>query len=334
MNFPIYFYLPRNRWPDGTLPRTVEENPEIYFLGTSLNWVLQTYLRLRAAGFQVQLVPEMPKAGIIVTFNGLLKLDYHPNPEQFLVSISADNATHFFAQMHIVQNLEQTRILSDSFHIPHWPQPGIKHRVATAGNRFLRAAFFGDVYNLAPELQTAGWIAELKGSGLAWSIRGPQSREKLDYSDVDLLVAVRSFERKGYIRKPASKLYNAWISGIPAVLGNEFAFREARKSELDYIEVQTYEEACAAIRTLAASPLLRIKMIENGFQRAREVSIPTLVERWRVILFEEAIERFERWRSLSKSGMHRFVARRLIQKKIRGIRHRLLRFLEKEQNAL
>lgn len=334
MKAPIVFYLPRSKWPDGALPKNVEEYSETYFLNTDLSWVLQSYLRLREAGYPVQLVPDIPGAGIIVTFGGLLRLNYRSNPEQFLVSISADNRPQFFAPMHIVQNFTQTRFLRDSFHIPHWPQPGINPRPVTSGNRFTRAAFFGDECNLAPELKKSSWVSALREVGLEWSVRGQQCHYKVDYSDVDLIVAVRSFQKRGYLRKPASKLFNAWLAGVPAVLGNEFAYREQRKSKLDYIEVETCEEACHALRALAASPVLRAQMIENGFRRAREISTSAITERWRTILFEEAIPRFERWRTLSASDRQKFMLRRLLQKKIRGVRHRLLRALGQEQNAL
>src|SRR5437867_3289504 len=115
----VIFYLPRTAWPYAVLPESVESDMSIYFLGTHLNWVLQTYLRLKSAGYPVVLSPDFPKEGIVVTFNGLLPLDFVPDPRQFLVSVSGDNSAHFYAQLHIVQNRTQTKMLADSFHIPH-----------------------------------------------------------------------------------------------------------------------------------------------------------------------------------------------------------------------
>jgi hypothetical protein len=45
-----------------------------------------------------------------------------------------------------------------------------------------------------------------------------------DYSTDDLVLAVRDLTEKDALVKPASKLVNAWIAGVPALLGPEPAF--------------------------------------------------------------------------------------------------------------
>ena len=72
-----------------------------------------------------------------------------------------------------------------------------------------------------------------------------------DYSDVDLVLAVRP-PIGTHTDKPASKLYNAWRAGVPALLGPEPAFRELYTDTLDYVEVSTVDEALAAIDRLRA----------------------------------------------------------------------------------
>jgi hypothetical protein len=43
------------------------------------------------------------------------------------------------------------------------------------------------------------------------------------------------------LAQTAIKLYNCWHAGVPAVLGAESAFRANRRSDLDYLEVQSLD---------------------------------------------------------------------------------------------
>src|SRR6185295_13492466 len=55
-----------------------------------------------------------------------------------------------------------------------------------------------------------------------------------DYRDVDLVLSGRAESPLMLAFKPATKLYNAWLAGVPALLGDEPAFRALWQSELDY----------------------------------------------------------------------------------------------------
>jgi glycosyltransferase involved in cell wall biosynthesis len=112
------------------------------------------------------------------------------------------------------------------------------------------------------------------GTGLRWG----------DYSDVDLVLAIRA-PTGTHTDKPASKLYNAWRGGVPALLGPEPAFRELYTDALDYIEVSSPAEALAAIDRLRAEPDLYRRMVERGLERALEFSVEAVLERWIEVLW-------------------------------------------------
>jgi hypothetical protein len=71
--------------------------------------------------------------------------------------------------------------------------------------------------------------------GLAWRLVPRQHWH--DYSDVDVVVAVRSFDHND----PPSKFHNAWHAGVPAVL-RESAYQANRKRDLDYLEVSSADD--------------------------------------------------------------------------------------------
>jgi hypothetical protein len=133
--------------------------------------------------------------------------------------------------------------------------------------------------------------------GLQWHLIDRDRRDCWhDFSYVDVIIAVRDLSGKTHFQwKPAQKLYNAWLAGVPAILGKESAFQRERKSELDYLEVSSLDEVLAALKLLRDNPELRQKMIENGFERAKEYSPVIITEYWKNLIVEKLIPAYLYW---------------------------------------
>jgi hypothetical protein len=72
-----------------------------------------------------------------------------------------------------------------------------------------------------------------------------------DYSDTDVVLAIRELDRDNLWQgKPASKLYNAWHAGVPAILGYVSAFRSERETKLDYLQATSVREVILALKKL------------------------------------------------------------------------------------
>lgn len=210
-----------------------------------------------------------------------------------LVGIRADNREPLIADFEVVQN---GRFADDRrrFFIPHWPQPGLIPRDPARGAAVSRIAYKGFDGNLDPEFRSPAWTGFLAENGIDWVVDSVEfagratdrlALEWPDFRTVDLVLAVRP--RGGReTSKPATKLVNAWIAGVPALLGPELAFRELRRSELDYLEVSSLDEARAAVRRLLDDPGLYRAMVENGRRRAAELTGEVLVRKWTSLLFE------------------------------------------------
>ena len=296
------------------------------------HWTLQTYFWLRESGCTVHLAREFPESGIVVT--GILPEEFRPGRTLFVVSIVGDGSPEPFAQMHVVQNRLQTRLVSNSHHVPFWPQPGLTRRDPARGDAFNSIAYFGDDKNMAGELRSDEWSRFLAKRGIDWHVRNAQSSRNADFSDVDAVIGVRSFQRSGYIRKPASKLVNSWIAGVPSILGREIAYREQRQSALDYLEAGTFAQACDAVDKLAGAPGLRRAMIENGSKRAEQFTVPRIVARWQHVLFNLAQAAAVRWFESGPVARSFFFLRRQLERKSRGLVHRTLRAVDSEQYAM
>jgi hypothetical protein len=117
-----------------------------------------------------------------------------------------------------------------------------------------------------------------------------------DYSDCDVMLAVRSFAKgERHVTKPATKLFNAWLAGVPAVLGVESAYRVEGKPGKDYLEVLAVEEVREYLQSLSANPSFRDRIIGAGRRAAALVSADAIAKRWLDLLEAELAPRFVDW---------------------------------------
>lgn len=308
---PLYFYVPEALWP-----RDIPSGPAVNWSGFALGiyaWTIQTYLYLRQAGQCCQLVKTLPAEGIVFLHRNAFRC--HPQgiasaPRRFLVCLQGDLLPHPDAQMHVVQNPAQAVPQAGQYFVPHWPQPGLLPRSPDRGDRCTTVAFFGHGDNLAPELLTVDWQQTLAALGLDWQPRASQNQWHQyagletgwnDYRAVDIVVAARSFNPKTlarqhfYRHKPATKLYNAWLAGVPAILGPEVGYRAEQQSSLDYIEAQSVAAMLQALKTLKANRALRQAMATHGQQRARAITPEAITDHWVQLIQAAIMPAYDRW---------------------------------------
>ncbi|MDJ0703217.1 MAG: hypothetical protein QNJ46_08055 [Leptolyngbyaceae cyanobacterium MO_188.B28] len=315
-NFPpIYFYIPKRYWP-AYIPQCTDENWSGFGLGIYA-WTLQTYLRLKADNFPCQLVDTLPTEGIMLVHRNILQTHrplLKPNSNLLLICLKAEALPYPYAQLHIVQNPVESLTHKHSYFLPHWPQPGLIPRDPSRGARIETVAFFGHTNNLAPELKHDNWAKQLQELGLQWrpvvNTNNWDSHHTLDtrwndYSQIDVVVAVRSFDRRQtqlyqqYRSKPATKLYNAWLAGTPAVLGPESAYRAERQHELDYLEVNSIADLIGALKQLQRDRSLHQAIIQNGLRRAQAIQPANITQHWRQFLEDVAAPTYYQWRTSS-----------------------------------
>lgn len=261
-------------------------------------WILQTYLRLAARGRPVELVATIPEGppGLLLFHS---KHEKHVRRlrgagDQVLVGIRADNRQPLSAEFEVLQN---GRFVDGErrFFVPHWPQPGLLPRDRARGDRIEVISYKGYRANLQADFLAPAWATWLADQGLVWRLdaidfaRRESESEALrwaDFQGVDLFLAVRPDDRKLRYAKPASKLVNSWLAGVPALLGVEYASRELRCDPLDYVEVADAEEARAAVARLLADRGEYRARIEHGLRRALEFTPEAIADRWQTLLFE------------------------------------------------
>lgn len=277
-----------------------------------LNWSLQAFLGLQEAGFPCQLVSSIPDKGIIIAHKDCWPARVQPSRHQLFVCIKADRSLYPFAQVHIVQNRHDD-ILSIPWYsrhvhyMDHFPQAGLIPRRSARGTELASAAYMGTLPELESCFQSPRWTDDLRAIGVRW-MQKPY-RQWTDYSDVDVVFAVRRFQGRRHARKPATKLVNAWLAGAPAILGPESAYRDLRKSDLDFIEASDYDGALEAVRRLKNDPQLFAAMVENGLGRAREYTREKVIASWEKLIRGSLFLELDRWSAgAGTRALHRLAA--------------------------
>jgi hypothetical protein len=261
-------------------------------------WVLQTYLRLRRTGFAAVLSDRLPRDGIAV-FSATHRAQIARGPVQrtraFLIATRQDRRETLFADAEVVQNPAQVTT-AHLLHVQHWPQPGLLPRDGTRGDALRRIEYKGFIGNLHPDFRDPAWPRFLAGHGIEWVCDGKVYAQGAtdglqlqwnDFRESDLVLAVRPASADLHLRKPATKLCNAWLAGVPAMLGPESAYRSLRRDELDFVEVSTRADAEAAVLRMLREPALYGAMRRRAAERAADCTVERVTARWLQLLQAE-----------------------------------------------
>ena len=315
--YPVYFV--RND-PDlcAQLADVTEMPPFEQFYrherGGSSSWIVQTYLQLKVRGLAVQLVPRyVPGAICVVSREELMQkqLLRHLPYRCHLVVCQQDRPRPSICEHRVVQN--RLNVLGDrDYFLPHWCQPELKPRDPQRGDRIETLVFKGRWYYVPEEYKSESFLQALQAIGVQFTTDADYHvdlQSWTDYTQADVLLAVRQRSDRYLQSKPPTKLINAWMAGCPAMLGNEPAYEALRQSELDYLIVNSPEEAIAALTLLQSQPQRYRAMIENGWQRAQAFTADRLALEWRNLLAGPVAIAYEQW--LQDNFLWRWVGRPL-----------------------
>lgn len=305
--------------PDGAPVLTSVDDLHATLVTNEDCWIIATYLQLKRRVDNVFLSAHAAPAQMCVV-SGLDMGIRSYRRDTFYIGARSDGPDPALCQLRVVQNELQAGTGFGHW-IPHWPQPALRARRAERGTTVKTVAFYGSQSNLDPRFRTQDFLTALQGLGVRLRIHGREGADTVawnDYGDVDVVLAARNLTRDDALTKPASKLVNAWLAGVPALLGPEPVFRALRRSEFDYIEVRSAADALRALSRLKSEPALYEAMVRNGALRADAFSVDAIAERWIGYLAGPASIAYEKWK---RTGPIRRTATWLVN----APRHRLAR---------
>jgi hypothetical protein len=207
--------------------------------------------------------------------------------------VRADRPPVYVAERVIVQNNVRPNGGPRRF-VPLWSQPGLLSRDTARAERVETMAYFGREGALPSWFRDSHFIDALAECGVRFEIRHDAWH---DYRDIDLVLAYRLETPSMLQVKPATKLYNAWLAGVPALLGEEPAYRALRRSDLDYVPVASAGEVIAAVRALKSDAARYRAMIQNGEHRGAEFSVAATTTRWLNLLLGDAMPAHAKWQA-------------------------------------
>jgi hypothetical protein len=266
------------------------------FVGGRNSWIAQTFVRLRAElearGCNVTAGPRVEPGAITVVHRDDANDFLDRRHETFLVVVRADRAPVVACDFSIVQNGLSPK--GNERFVPLWPQPGLAGREKSRGTRIERVAYQGRIGS-APEWFTdRDFHRQLADRAVRFDVR---EADWEDYRTVDIAIAARE-EAPGVLEtKPATKLYNAWLAGVPMLAYPEPAYLELRQAALDFIAIHDASDVLRAIDLLRANPRLYATMVAQGQRRGREFSVDAIRRRWLDLFDDEIIPAFEETRA-------------------------------------
>ena len=300
---PVYFVLKgRARWNDVFIardsPPPIETVWERFDSDPVATWVLQTFIQLKRRGLAVHLVDRFIPGKICVV--GLWHIGSRDlMGRSYNVVVQADCCRPAVADHVIVQNPSCIRSPTDHL-VYHWPQPGLRHRDPGRGDRIETVVYRGTDNNLWDPLKKATFSDALAEIGVTFVYEKNgcptlQSASWTNYREADIVLAMRDLTEYDERIKPATKLTNAWLAGVPAILGPESAYRDLRTDDLDYIEARSVSDVITAIRRLRENPMLYSAMRERACHRASQFSDDSIAQLWRNTLAGPIADGYRQW---------------------------------------
>jgi hypothetical protein len=283
------------------------------FVGGRNSWIAQTYLRLRGAiearGWRATAGAGFVAGTISVVHRDDMNRFASDGHSSYLVVVRADRAPVAACDIAIAQNA--VRLARHERFIPLWPQPGLVPRDPSRGTRVEHIAFHGRIGSAPAWFASGAFQRSIARRNLRFDLREAGWER---YADVDVALAVRDTLPGIVATKPATKLYNGWLSRVAVLASPDPAYREVRRAPIDFLEVNGADELIAAVDLLRANPRLYAAMVENGAERSREFDVASTRERWLALLDHEVVPAFERMRGKLASRRSWFIAAMARQK--------------------
>ena len=305
LNYPVNFVIPEQYlWEDmrfGHADQIDEQKLSQYAVGTRNAWVSRTYFHLSSLGVDVTHSPTPDRTAInVVAPRDFGRRDRHP--DDFIIVPRCDSHRPMLANYTLTQCAAAPENTTTSY-MPLWPQANIRARDHVTRQGISRLSFKGRLANLEPPFRSQAFIDQLSAMGVELALDDFDALQGQhdwgDYTDSDVVLAVRNLTQRDALHKPPSKLVNAWFGETPAILGPEPAFRSIRQSDLDYCEVFTPEDVIAVLRKLRETPALFEAMIENGRKRREAYTVTQRAAAWVDVINTRAGPLFDQWQRKS-----------------------------------
>lgn len=251
------------------------DNDYPYWVGGSINWVVQTYLILKQYQKNITIgikpIPGKINIAHVTTWRKFPK-----RSGEYRVSIRADYRRLFDIDYEILQNPISVKNYKQVY-IPYWPVPGLIARdINRSSVRNIAYAGRINSRNIDLFFQSSGISNRLNNL----NFRIIDKKKWHDMRDIDILVAIRSFSRRSYNEKPPSKLLNAWHCSIPLIAGYDSAFSTIGTPGIDYIRVGSFSELSHSLKKLCDDQQYYKNIVNAGLKKSTHYTRDNIAKVW------------------------------------------------------
>ncbi len=200
--------------------------------------------------------------------------------------------------MEVVPNIASIHQADRHVFVPPLPQRGMVTRDSSRGASIKTVVAKSMTANVPSWLLDPSFAESLGRLGVTLRVETEDDAEHRwpDFSEIDVALCVRTahpeFDSDAiYLRKPATKLINAWVAGAIPLVAREVAYLELATDGVDAIFIDSPEDVIAAVRSLVDAPQYARRLQVGGAQQAERFSAAATTAAWERTLLDAPRER-------------------------------------------
>ena len=184
--------------------------------------------------------------------------------------------------------------------LPLLPQRGMIPRRPERRGRVATLVLKTGTPNVPDAFRDPGLVGALRDLGVAFRVE-ERAPEWPDFGDVDLVLCTRRVRPEwdaddAFARKPPTKLVNAWVAGCVPLVYPEVSHLDLVRPDVDAVVVRSPDDVVAAVAALRADPAWLARLERGAAERAAELSVERVLDRWESMLWGADLPVSARWR--------------------------------------
>jgi len=274
-----------------------DKNPHQYSSGIGHN-VLELAYRLRANGHAISLGEDIPNNSHVVIFfkkhfllqrNLSLKILRIAIKNRVILirsDLQVDVPLIFNPDLEVMPNRSIVKKKNQRF-VPPFPQRGLIRREKWNSNRIKNLEIKCNPENIPDNLEILVSEINALDCTITINIDSPKSADGSDnnwndFSEVDLSLIMRPVGQntESNVRKPPTRLINAWVAGTIPVVDPLPAYTELIRDGIDGFIVDNPKQVVAVVKRLVENPGYCEEVFENCRRRGEEYQVDEIVEVW------------------------------------------------------
>ncbi len=174
--------------------------------------------------------------------------------------------------------------------VPLLPQRGMVARDPERGGSIGTLAYKGYGFNVPAELRDRSFLEALAACGVRLAL-DTEPPTWPDFRTADVALCLRrindAWDDPRHLRKPATKLVNAWVAGAIPLVAPQAAYLELVRPGDDALVVAGPVDVVDAVRRLTRDDDLVARLQAGGAERAQEFTAAHVLDAWEAV-FDDA----------------------------------------------